>query len=155
MAKIDFNQLPPVIGIVGSRSFANDVTTTIRIRNRVGRFISQTHFGTQIVSGGAEGVDQWAVLAAKAHNRKIKEFLPDSKLPSPTRYFTRNKKIVDYLYANGGMLVAFKDTESCSGTMNTVRAAKKLGVPVLELNFTPEGICAGYTHHGTIHFTDD
>jgi predicted Rossmann fold nucleotide-binding protein DprA/Smf involved in DNA uptake len=79
----------------------------------------------EIVSGGAEGVDEFAYFFAKNHNHKITIFEPIFGKPSPERYFERNRKIVDYC----DRLIAF-NKKTRSGTTFTINRAKKSGKDV-------------------------
>lgn len=157
MSQLDMEKLPFTIGIIGSRSFADNSVGRIRIQNHIGRFVGKTKHGTVIVSGGARGVDSWAVTSARSHGRTAKEFLPDPNIPTPARFFIRNKKLVDYIASDGieGAIIAFADVGSCRGTMHAVRLAKKQNVPVMLLNFNERGILQGVEYYGRFDFTDD
>lgn len=148
---IDFGKLPTTIAIVGSRSFEDDKITAITMKRLVYRFVRQTHKETQIVSGGARGVDRYARLAALTLQREIKEFLPDESIPVPARFFVRNREIVDYIYERKGLIVAFIDTTSFRGTKRTIEYAEKKGVGVVVLKFSPDAQYQGVEYHGNIY----
>lgn len=51
---------------------------------------------TEIVSGGAKGVDACAAEYARSHGLKLTEFLPEYKLYGRGAPFKRNLRIIDY-----------------------------------------------------------
>ena len=61
-----FDDLPSVVGIIGGREFNNE--------HWVREFVSRIKPNTLIVSGGARGVDSWAVNEAEKHNLPTKVF---------------------------------------------------------------------------------
>lgn len=129
--RIDFTQLPLCVGIVGSRDFPRlDV---------VNAFVHRLRDGTEVVSGGARGVDRAAVLTAKARGLGWREFLPDESLPSPSRFFIRNSEIVDYVRDRQGVIVAFSLSPTTSGTNDTLKKSKKFGVPTITYNYSQQG----------------
>ena len=73
------------IAIVGSRSI------TV---NNLGDYLPENT--TEIVSGGAIGVDRSARNYAKTHNIKIKEFLPEYERYGRSAPLKRNLQIIDY-----------------------------------------------------------
>lgn len=75
---------------------------------------------TQIISGGAVGVDALAHEAANRLSIPITEFLPDYDIFGKTAPLVRNKTIVD----NADCIIAFWDYES-KGTRNTLIEALK------------------------------
>ena len=78
----------------------------------------------EIVSGGADGVDQCAAEYANNHGLKLTVFLPQYKLYGRAAPIVRNKEIVDYC----DQVVAFWD--GCSqGTLSVIKYAKKIGKP--------------------------
>lgn len=80
---------------------------------------------TEIVSGGARGVDASAARYAREHGIPLKEFLPDYELYGKRAPLMRNLEIIDY----ADMLLAFWDGRS-KGTMFTVQKCRKAGKPV-------------------------
>ena len=80
---------------------------------------------TEIVSGGAKGIDQAAAQFARAHNIKLTEFLPDYARYGRRAPLKRNDQIADY--ADAGL--AFWDNSS-RGTKYTIECFRRLGKPI-------------------------
>ena len=79
---------------------------------------------TEIVSGGAVGVDACAAEYAKEKGIKLTVFLPQYQLYGRAAPIVRNKEIVDY----SDKVMAFWD--GCSkGTLSVIRYAEKTGKP--------------------------
>lgn len=76
---------------------------------------------TQIISGGAVGVDQLARQAAKALNVPLLEFLPDYDNFGRMAPVIRNRTIVE----NADLVLAFWDYHS-RGTRDAINKALKL-----------------------------
>jgi hypothetical protein len=150
--QVDFKNFPTCIGVVGSRSFSwskdrsKDENKRIdaRMRETVRRFIYACPTDAEVVSGGARGIDRYAQEAAYLHGRRCTEYLPQQKFGSPRMFFLRNTEIVQHIYRQEGILVAFVDLDSHSGTDDTIEKALKLGVPTMVFQFTPKGDYAGY-----------
>ncbi len=98
------------IAIIGSRS--------ITIQD-IGKYIPEGC--TEIVSGGAKGIDTCAAEYAKQHNFKSTLFLPDYKKYGRAAPLLRNKQIIEY----SDMIVALWDGNS-RGTGNVINSCKKL-----------------------------
>ena len=79
---------------------------------------------TEIVSGGARGVDTCARLYAEEHGLKLTEFYPDYDRYGRAAPLKRNDQIVNH----ADMVWAFWDGES-RGTIYTVRQCKSQGKP--------------------------
>lgn len=79
---------------------------------------------TEIVSGGARGVDTCAANYAKDMGLKLTEFLPDYSLWGKRAPLVRNKEIVNY----ADYVVAFWDGES-RGTWFVLNYCKEIGKP--------------------------
>ena len=79
---------------------------------------------TEIVSGGAKGVDSLAAAYAKAHGIKLTEFLPDYARFGRGAPIKRNYEIVDY----ADRVVVFWDGQS-KGTLSVIKYAEKTGKP--------------------------
>lgn len=79
---------------------------------------------TEIVSGGAVGVDTYAAAYARAHGLGLKEFLPDYKRYGRSAPLKRNDEIVAY----ADMVLAFWDGRS-RGTLYTVKKCRQAGKP--------------------------
>lgn len=78
-----------------------------------------------LITGGADGVDNFAFLFAKKNKISYLVIYPDMKIKSPDRYFQRNKKIVERC----DMLIAFNKKKR-SGTKNSINIAERLGKDV-------------------------
>jgi predicted Rossmann fold nucleotide-binding protein DprA/Smf involved in DNA uptake len=81
---------------------------------------------TEIVSGGAKGVDQQAAAYAMEKQIPLTEFLPDYKAYGRGAPHKRNQQIADY----ADMALAFWNGRS-KGTMDTVSQFRKQGKPVI------------------------
>lgn len=77
---------------------------------------------TEIVSGGARGVDTLAKKYALEHNLKYTEFLPDYKAYGRVAPLRRNDEIIDY----ADEILAFWDGKS-KGTGYVIEHARALG----------------------------
>lgn len=80
---------------------------------------------TEIVSGGAVGIDRLAEIYARQNNIPTKIFLPDYDKYGKRAPIMRNNEIVAY----SQYVIAFWDGES-HGTAYTVATCIKEGVPV-------------------------
>jgi len=80
---------------------------------------------TEIVSGGAKGVDTCARQYANANGIKLTEFLPDYKRYGRGAPLKRNLEIIAY----ADVVLAFWDGES-RGTKYVIDNCKKQGIPV-------------------------
>lgn len=101
------------IAVVGSRGI-----TSIPLENLIPPQC------TEIVSGGARGVDTCARLFAEAHGLKLTEFYPDYDRYGRVAPLKRN----DLIVAHADMVLAFWDGES-RGTLYTLRQCKIQGKP--------------------------
>lgn len=88
------------------------------------------YFVSEVVSGGARGVDQLGEQWAKIYNHPVRQFLPDWSLGKGAGHI-RNKQMAEYADA----LVAIWDGES-RGTKNMIETMQKLGKPVFV--YTPK-----------------
>ena len=77
---------------------------------------------TEIVSGGAKGIDECAAKYANAHDIKLTEFLPQYEKYKRGAPIVRNKQIVDY----ADLVLAFWDEKS-KGTESVIRYCEKTG----------------------------
>ena len=75
---------------------------------------------TEIVSGGAKGVDSSAAQFAKAHSIKLTEFLPQYEKYGRAAPIVRNKQIVDH----ADMVLAFWNGKS-AGTRSVIGYCEK------------------------------
>lgn len=80
---------------------------------------------TEIVSGGAKGVDTCARVYAQSHQIKLTEFLPDYKKFGRSAPLKRNISIIEY----ADLVLAFWDGTS-HGTKFVIDNCKKRGIPV-------------------------
>ena len=99
------------LAIVGSRTLTN-----IALEQYVMKDV------TEIVSGGAVGVDRCAAEYAKSKGIKLTEFYPDYERYGRAAPIIRNKKIVDYADA----VIAFWDGKS-KGTLAVIKYSQKAG----------------------------
>ncbi len=81
---------------------------------------------SEIVSGGARGVDISARKYAQTHGIKLTEFLPDYEKYGRSAPLKRNIKIIE----NSDLTLAFWDGKS-RGTKFVIDNCKKRGVPVI------------------------
>lgn len=77
---------------------------------------------TEIVSGGAKGIDKDAETYAKANNIKMTVFLPQYERYGRGAPIVRNKQIVDY----ADEVIAFWDGKS-KGTLSVIEYCTKQG----------------------------
>ena len=80
---------------------------------------------TEIVSGGANGIDNCARNYALSHDLKLTEFLPEYSRYGRGAPLKRNLKIIEY----ADVVIAFWDRQS-KGTKNVIENCKKLNVKV-------------------------
>ncbi len=105
------------VAVIGSRDCGNlDVEQIIREIPRE---------CTEIVSGGAEGVDRLARHAAVRLGLPIQEFLPDYSTFGRQAPLVRNRQIAEY----ADQVIAFWNYRS-RGTRYTLLRAKDLGKPI-------------------------
>lgn len=110
--------------IAGSRGFTNP--------NIVVAAVVKSKFPvTEVVSGGARGIDRFGEMFAKANNIPIKQFIPDWSKGRGAG-LARNRDMAEY----GEALIAIWDGES-RGTANMIREAEKRGLPVYVFRSTP------------------
>lgn len=79
---------------------------------------------TEIVSGGARGIDTCAKEYAKNNNLKLTEFLPNYKFWGKTAPLKRNIEIIEY----SDIVLAFWDKKS-RGTKFVIENCKKRKIP--------------------------
>ena len=80
---------------------------------------------TEIISGGAKGVDTSAKLYANSHNIKLTEFLPEYERYGRAAPLKRNDAIIE----NADLVIAFWDGKS-KGTKYVIDKCRKIGVPI-------------------------
>ncbi|MCH5193795.1 MAG: DUF2493 domain-containing protein [Oscillospiraceae bacterium] len=102
------------VAVIGSRGLAV---------NDLGKYLPEGT--TEIVSGGAKGIDTCAKEYALAHNIKLTEFLPEYEKYSKGAPLKRNLQIIEY----ADIVLAFWDGKS-KGTTFVINNCKKMGVEV-------------------------
>ncbi|MCH5297922.1 MAG: DUF2493 domain-containing protein [Ruminococcus sp.] len=102
------------VAIIGSRSL------TI---NNLGDYLPKNT--TEIVSGGARGIDRCARVYANAHNIKLTEFLPEYERYGRSAPLRRNLKITGY----ADTVLAFWDGKS-NGTRFVIENCKRENIPI-------------------------
>ena len=102
------------VGVIGSRGL------TI---NDLGKYLPKDT--TEIVSGGAKGIDTCARDYALSHDLKLTEFLPEYSKYGRGAPLKRNLQIIKY----SEVVIAFWDGKS-RGTKYVIDNCKKLGVQV-------------------------
>ena len=102
------------VAVVGSRNL------TI---NNLGDYLPKDT--TEIVSGGARGIDRCAREYAKSHNIKLTEFLPKYERYGRSAPLKRNLQIIRY----ADMVLAFWDGKS-HGTRFVIEYCKNANVPI-------------------------
>lgn len=80
---------------------------------------------TEIVSGGARGVDSSAAVYAAAHGLRLTEFRPDYATYGRRAPLMRNLEIIDY----SDQVLAFWDGQS-RGTAFVIERCRKLQKPL-------------------------
>lgn len=98
------------IAVIGSRS--------LKINN-LEKYLPENT--TEIVSGGAVGIDTCAKIYVKTNNLKLTEFLSEYKKYGKCAPLKRNIQIIDY----SDMVVAFWDGKS-KGTKYVIDKCKKM-----------------------------
>jgi len=106
------------IAIVGSRKFPN--------QQQVIDYVNQLPLDVMVVSGGAAGVDRWAVAAANQRGIDTKIYLPDWEKEGKQAGLNRNTTIVN----DCDELVAFWDGAS-NGTRDSIDKARAAGKQVV------------------------
>lgn len=99
------------VAVVGSRNLKVD---------NLGKYLPDNV--TELVSGGAKGIDSCAREYAQKKQIKLTEFLPEYNRYKKGAPLKRNEQIVDY----ADMVIAFWDSKS-RGTKYTIAACQKLG----------------------------
>ena len=99
------------IAIIGSRNIFVD---------NLGQYLPENT--TEIVSGGANGVDSCAEEYAESNKIKLKEFLPEYEKFGKGAPLKRNIQIIEY----ADEVLAFWDGKS-RGTKSVIDTCKKIG----------------------------
>ena len=105
------------VAVIGSRGL------TV---NDLGKYLPKDT--TEIVSGGAKGIDTCARDYALSHNLKLTEFLPEYNKYGRGAPLKRNLQIIEY----ADVVIAFWDGKSkeSKGTKYVIDNCKKQGVQV-------------------------
>ena len=111
------------VAVIGSR----DLTV-----NDLGKYLPEGT--TEIISGGAKGIDTCAREYAIANNIKLTEFLPEYEKYGKTAPLKRNITIIE----NADIVLALWYGES-SGTKNVIDNCKRMGMTVKVHTFPKEG----------------
>lgn len=101
------------VAVIGSRGIDNV---------NIGEYIPQET--TEIVSGGAKGVDTLAREYVQQHDLKLTEFLPEYDKYGRSAPLKRNIQIIEY----ADLIIAFWDGKS-RGTKFVIDNCKRLGKP--------------------------
>ena len=102
------------VAVIGSRGL------TV---NNLGKYLPEDT--TEIVSGGAKGIDTCARDYALTHDIKLKEFLPEYNKYGRCAPLKRNLQIIEY----ADVVIAFWDGKS-KGTKYVIDNCKKQSVQV-------------------------
>ena len=102
------------VAVIGSRGLTVD---------DLGKYLPEGT--TEIVSGGAKGIDTCAKEYALAHNIKLTEFLPEYEKFGRGAPLKRNLQIIEH----SDIVLAFWDGES-RGTKYVIDNCKEMGVEV-------------------------
>ena len=102
------------VAIIGSRTLFVDI----------GQFLKDTEV-TEIISGGAKGVDTCAKEYALSHNIKYTEFPPDYNTYGKAAPLKRNDIIIE----KSDIVFAFWDEKS-RGTKYVIEKCKKIKHPI-------------------------
>lgn len=100
--------------VIGSRGL---------IVNDLGKYLPEGT--TEIVSGGARGIDSCAREYALAHNIRLTEFLPEYEKFGKAAPLKRNLQIIEY----SDIVLAFWDGSS-RGTKYVIDNCRQMGVKV-------------------------
>ena len=103
------------VAIIGSRNL---------MINDLERYLPENV--TEIVSGGARGIDSCAREYAKSNGIKLTEFLPDYKKYKRGAPLKRNLEIIDYAET----VIAFWDGKS-KGTEYVIKSCKQLNKKII------------------------
>lgn len=99
----------------------------------IGAYLPNTT--TEIISGGAKGIDTLAKIYAQEHGVPYVEFLPDYKRYARGAPLKRNDEIIHY----SDMVVAFWDGYS-KGTAYTIRQCEKRNIPIKIIMVAPPSV---------------
>lgn len=89
---------------------------------------------TEIISGGAKGMDSCARAYAREHGIRLTEFLPDYRRYGRGAPLRRNLTILEH----ADLVLAFWDGQS-RGTKHVIDNAKRMGVEVRMIQIDQSG----------------
>jgi|JI9StandDraft_1071089.scaffolds.fasta_scaffold123601_3 hypothetical protein len=115
------------VAVVGSRDF----TERQRLYSKLDRLQAKRQI-TLVISGGARGVDTFAVDWAKSRGIPWDIKWPDWNTHGKKAGFLRNAQIID----EADICIAFWDNVS-KGTAHSIGLAKKKGIPVKIFRILP------------------
>ena len=117
------------LAIVGGRNFTN----TILFNKVIDRLLKRKIFieVTEIVSGGARGIDTLAENYANKHSLKTTIFLPDWNKYGRSAGFKRNVEII----SNANIVIAFWDGQS-KGTSHSIKLTKDLSKTLVIVKYS-------------------
>lgn len=126
---MDFNALPKVVAIVGSRRFPH--------KHWIDKCVDSLNPGTIVVSGGARGVDSW--VEERAKQRKdiyFKGFNVENfewSILGKVAGFARNYAMLTWVRWHDGCAIIFAlktDIDAKKGgSYDDIRVCEKLGIP--------------------------
>ena len=119
------------VGIVGSRYYNDYKSFVTEIENI---FFENNWAPTEIVSGGAMGVDRMAWQYALVKKIKYKEFPADWKAYGKIAGPMRNTQIIDY----ADVIITFWDYSS-TGTRDSIEKAKTSGKKLIVIDIRTLG----------------
>ena len=114
------------VAVIGSRCGTDGATALIRDH--------LPPYTTEIVSGGAKGIDEAARSVADELGIPIKEFLPDYPAYGKRAPLVRNDRIIEY----ADMVLAFWDGDS-HGTQYVIAECLKRGKRVVYIPLVNKG----------------
>lgn len=117
------SQLERIV-IVGSREWGNQVLIA---SERVKEIVNSLPEGCEVISGGANGVDKWAVFQAEGRGLPTKVIRPAWDIYGKKAAFIRNGWLLD---EEPDLVAAVINSASkTQGALNTVKQANERGIP--------------------------
>lgn len=109
--------------IAGSRKFDDNAHHLVRYAVKMSGFDI-----TEVVSGGAVGIDEYGELWAETNHVPVQQFIPDWKTHGKKAGIIRNSKMAEY----AGALIAIWDSSS-TGTKDMIAQMKRRRKPIFRL----------------------
>lgn len=121
--------------ICGSRNF-NDYHFLHFMLNKIFMDYELCNYNVELISGHCSGTDKLAEKYAKENDLNIKIFEAQWKHYGRAAGPIRNKEMIDYIsnFPSCNLVVAFVSPESV-GTLNTIKLAEKLQIPVIRVDY--------------------